>query len=434
MRRIPLGVLQKREFRLFFTGQLVSLLGDAVTPIAIAFAVLDLTHSATDLGLVLTAGYAPMVAFLLVGGVWADRLSRRGVMLVADAVRACTQATIGALLLTGSARLWQLVALQIVYGIAAAFFRPAATGLIPATVSSPRLQAANAFLGMSSSLGFTVGPAVGGVLVAGFGTGTAFLFDAASFLWSIAFLARMHPRALAPAEAQPFLRDLSDGFQEVRSRTWLWASILCVALTLMIQEAPIQVLGPVIARVHFNGAAAWAATETAFGAGTIIGGATALRLSPERPLMFANLCFLLAVPSSFAFGIPAPLPVIVASELAAGWSLGLYLPIWETLVQERIPAGALSRVSAYDWMGSLVFLPLGLALAGPAAGLIGVPATLIGGGIFCAVATIVLATVPDVRAIQRLPTAPVSETATAGGPADEASRTTPVASQPTTAD
>lgn len=284
--------LAEREFRLLFTGQALSVIGDGIAPIAIAFAVLDLTHSATDLGLVLTAGYAPLVAFLLIGGVWADRLSRRRVMLAADAIRAGTQATIGGLLLTGSARLWHLVALQIVYGIAAAFFRPAATGLIPATVSAPRLQAANAFLGMSGSLGFTVGPAVGGVLVAGFGTGTAFLADAASFSWSILFLVQMRPRHVAPPVAQPFLRDLSDGFREVRSRTWLWASILCVSLVVMVQEAPIQVLGPVIARAHFGGAAAWAGMSAAFGAGTIIGGAAALRISPKRPLLFVNLSFL----------------------------------------------------------------------------------------------------------------------------------------------
>jgi MFS family permease len=173
--------------------------------------VLDLTHSATDLGLVLTAESLPMVAFLLVGGVWADRLSRRGVMLAADAVRAASQATTGVLLLTGSARLWQLIVLQVAYGIAAAFFRPAATGLIPATVSPSRLQPANALLGMSGSLGFTVGPALGGALVAAFGTGTAFLADAATFLWSIAFLAWMRPRALDPAPTERFLHDLAVG-------------------------------------------------------------------------------------------------------------------------------------------------------------------------------------------------------------------------------
>jgi predicted MFS family arabinose efflux permease len=293
--------------------------------------------------------------------------------------------------------------LQVVYGIAAAFFRPAATGLIPATVSPTRLQAANALLGMSESLGFTVGPALGGVLVAGLGTGTAFLFDAATFLWSITFLAWMRPRPLEPSAPQRFTRDLADGFREVRSRTWVWVSILSVGLTLMIQVAPIQVLGPVIARVHFGGAAAWAAMEAAFGAGTVLGGVTALRLAPRRPLLFVNLCFLLAAPSSIAFGVPAPLAAIVAAQFVAGWSVGLYVPLWETLLQERIPSNALSRVSAYDWMGSLVFMPLGLALAGPVAGTIGVSATLISGGVFCVIVVAATVAVPEIRALQRSP-------------------------------
>ena len=408
-RSLRAGPLAEREFRLLFGGQALSVIGDGIAPIAIAFAVLDLTHSATDLGFVLTAGYLPMVAFLLVGGVWADRLSRRAVMLVADAVRAATQGTIGVLLLTGSAHLWQLVALQSVYGIAAAFFRPAATGLIPATVSAPRLQAANGMLGVSDSLGFTIGPAVGGVLVAGVGTGAAFLFDAATFVWSIACLAFMHPRALAASAPQRFMHDLADGFREVRTRRWVWVSILAVGLSLMVEVAPIQVLGPVIARVHFGGAGAWAAMEAAFGAGTVLGGVTALRLSPRRPLLFVNLCILLCAPGSIALGIPAPLAAIIAAQLVGGWSVGLYIPVWETLIQQRIPPAALSRVSAYDWMGSLVFMPLGFALAGPVAGVIGAPATLISGGVFCVIGVAATLAVPEIRELERLPDTPVTD-------------------------
>ncbi|MDQ6822172.1 MAG: MFS transporter [Actinomycetota bacterium] len=402
-RSLPTGPLTEREFRLLFTGQALSVIGDGIAPIALAFAVLDLTHSPTDLGLVLTAGYLPMVAFLLIGGVWADRLSRRAVMLAADAIRAATQATIGILLLTGSARLWELVVLQVIYGIAAAFFRPAATGLIPATVSPPRLQSANAMLGTSESLGFTIGPAVGGVLVAGLGTGVAFVFDAATFLWSIVCLARMHPRAVEPPAPQRFMSDLADGFREVRTRKWVWVSILAVGLSLMVEVAPLQVLGPVIARVHFGGATAWAAMEAAFGAGTVLGGVTALRLSPRRPLLFVNLCILLCAPGSIALGIPAPLAAIVAAQLIAGWSVGLYIPVWETLIQQRIPPAALSRVSAYDWMGSLVFMPLGFALAGPVAGVIGAPATLISGGVFCVIGVAATLAVPEIRQLERLP-------------------------------
>jgi MFS family permease len=397
------GALAEREFRLLFTGQAMSVIGDGIAPIAVAFAVLDLTGSPTDLGLVLTASYLPMAAFLLIGGVWADRLPRRAVMLGADAVRAATQATAGALLLSGTAHLWELIMLQVTYGGAAAFFSPAATGLIPATVSPARLQGANALLGISGNLGFTIGPAVGGVVVAAANPGTGFVFDAATFVWSIAFLAQMHPRVLAPAPRQRFIRDLADGFREVRSRTWIWASILAVGLSVMIQFAPIDVLGPVIARRHFGGAGAWAAMEAAFGAGTVLGGATALRAKLRRPLRFVNLCFLLSLPTSVAIAIPAPLVAIVLAQFVAGWTVGLYLPIWDTLLQQRIPAHVLSRVSAYDWMGSIVFMPLGLAAAGPVAGLIGFRATLITGAVWGAITVAALLSVRDIRTLERLP-------------------------------
>jgi MFS family permease len=398
LRRGPLG---EREFRLLFSGQALSMIGDGIAPIAVAFAVLDLTGSPTDLGLVLAAGYLPMAAFLLVGGVWADRLPRRAVMLAADAVRATTQATTGVLLLSGSARLWQLIVLQVFYGVAAAFFSPASTALIPATVSPGRLQAANALLGICGNLGFTIGPALGGIVVAASNPGSAFVFDAATFLWSIGFLAWMHPRRLEPAPRQTFVRDLIDGFREVRSHRWIWVSILSVGLALMIYEAPIQVLGPVVARRHFGGAGAWAAMETALGAGTVVGGATALRIHLRWPLRFVNLCFLLCVPVSFALAIPARLVVIVALQFVAGWSIGLYVPLWDTLLQERVPATVLSRVSAYDWMGSLVLMPLGLAAAGPIASAIGIPATLIGGGVWCVISVAVMLSVREIRMFER---------------------------------
>jgi MFS family permease len=193
-------------------------------------------------------------------------------------------------------------------------------------------------------------------------------------------------------------------------------SILAVGLTLMIQVAPIQVLGPVIARAHFGGAAAWAAIEAAFGAGTVLGGATALRLSPKRPLLFVNLCILLCAPGSIALGVPAPLAVIIAAQLVGGWSVGLYLPVWDTLVQERIPPQALSRVSAYDWMGSLVLMPLGLAVTGPIAGVIGAQATLISGGVFCVIATVATVAVREIRDLQRSPAQPRADVEGAASP------------------
>src|SRR5947209_510319 len=172
-RRIPLGALKEREFRLFFSGQLVSLLGDAVTPFALAWAVLDLTGSSKDLGFVIAAKTAPLVIFLLVGGVFADRLPRRGVMLTADVVRMGIQAATAALLLSHTALIWELIVLQAFAGSATAFFNPASTGLTPMTVSAERLQEANALRGMSMASTQLAGPALAGILIVTVGPGYA---------------------------------------------------------------------------------------------------------------------------------------------------------------------------------------------------------------------------------------------------------------------
>jgi hypothetical protein len=193
VRRPGLGVLAERDFRLLFTGQVVSQLGDAFTPIALAWAILDLTNSAGDLGYVIAARSVPLVGFLLVGGVFADRLPRRAVMVGADLVRLGTQSTTAILLLSGSARIWELAALQAAHGAATAFFNPAATGLTPQVVSPERLQDANGLRGIAMSSSGILGLTLSAALVAGIGPGWALGADALTFLVSAICLAALHP-------------------------------------------------------------------------------------------------------------------------------------------------------------------------------------------------------------------------------------------------
>jgi MFS family permease len=187
--RDSFGALRERQFRLLFTGQIVSLLGDAITGVALAFAVLDLTGSATDLGYVFAAKTVPLVGFLLVGGVFADRLPRRAVMLTADVLRGAAQGTVAVLVLTHNAHIWEIVVLQAVAGTASAFFNPASTGLTPMTVSPERLQQANSLRGLSMASAGILGSVISGALVAGVGPGWALAIDAASFGVSALFLA-----------------------------------------------------------------------------------------------------------------------------------------------------------------------------------------------------------------------------------------------------
>jgi predicted MFS family arabinose efflux permease len=373
--RDHLGALQEREFRLLFTGQIVSLLGDRMVIIALAFAVLDLTGSVADLGYVTAAYIAPLVAFLLVGGVFADRLPRRAVMLSADLVRLGSQGTAAGLLLSHQAHIWELIVLQAVAGSATAFFNPASTGLTPLTVTPERLQQANALRGMSMASAGIVGPAIGGALVAGVGPGWAIAVDAASFGASAIFLALLRLPVHVKLPPQSFLRDLREGWVEFTSRTWVWVIVLAASLGNMM-TAWFFVLGAAISKAHLGGVGAWALILSAFAAGNLVGSVVALRVHVRRPLFFASSLLLpLAIPISL-LALRAPAWAIAVGAVAAGAGNMIFNSLWETALQQHVPAAALSRVAAYDWFGSLAFQPLGLAIVGPVAAGIGQRATL----------------------------------------------------------
>ncbi len=442
--------LRERDFRLLFTGQTLSLIGSSITTVALAFAVIQISglhHYAVDYGIVGAAGLVPLVAFLLVGGVWADRLPRQWVMLVSDVVRFACQAVMAWLLLTHRATIWELVVLQFVRGSAEAFFRPAQTGLMPHTVSAEHLQQANALRGMTDSLGVTLGAAIGGILVAAIGPGWAIAIDSASYLASAGFLWGL--RGLVPAtatmsgslaaaeggltaglaggaelpsrdgsegEARSFVRDLRDGWNEFCSRTWLWVVVCEAAVFHLLIIAPLMVLGPYVADHRLGGAVAWGAILAAHGIGQVLGGLGGLRLRPARPLLLCGWLTLLEVPLFAFFALGYGTPALVCAAVLGGVSAALVNVLWETTLQEQIPPEALSRVSAFDWMGSLAFYPLGMIIAGPIAGVIGIA------GSFGVAATATLGsavlqiTLPDIRRVHRrvLPTPPASRKGAAG--------------------
>jgi hypothetical protein len=425
--------LRERNFRLLFTGQAVSLIGSAITTVALAFAVLDISHRYDlDYGLVMAAGLSPLLAFLLVGGVWADRLPRQWVMFVSDLVRFVCQAVMAWLLVTHRATIWELVVLQFVRGSAEAFFRPAQTGLVPQTVSSARLQQANALRGLTDSLGVTLGAALGGVLVAAIGSGWAIGLDSASYLVSAAFLWGLRDlepvgrvaRRAAPAArdaglpAQPvsreaaapasggFARELRDGWREFRSRTWLWVMVSEAAVFHLLIIAPLMVLGPAIAKHALGGPVAWGGILAAFGVGQIAGGAVGLRLRPARPLLFCGWLTLLETPFFAFFALGYGLKPLVVAGVVCGVSAALVNVLWETTLQEQIPPEVLSRVSAFDLMGSLAFYPLGTLIVAPIAAVIGVAgsfAVACGAAVGSALLQIVL---PDIRSVRCWPHQP----------------------------
>ena len=401
MRRIPLDALREREFRLFFTGQLVSLLGDAVTPFALVWAVLDLTGSARDLGFVIAAKTAPLVIFLLVGGVFADRLPRRGVMLTADLARMAVQATSAALLLSHTAHIWELIVLQALAGTGTAFFNPAATGLTPMTVSPGRLQEANALRGISMASMQFAGPAVAGILIVAAGPGYALAIDAASFGVSAFYLARLHLPPHISLPPQSFARDLLDGWHEFTARTWVWLTVVGVCIGTMMTSVWLVLAAAWIKNGH-GGAGAWTAILVVSAVGGLVAGATALRLKPRRPLLLASIAVVPNAAPLALLALKLPWETLVVTALFTGFGNMLFNTLWETTLQQHIPPEALSRVSAYDWFGSLLGQPIGLALAGVVAAGIGMSRTLWIAAAISLVEVAVLLAAPSVRHLQRL--------------------------------
>jgi MFS family permease len=414
--RLPerLAVLSEREYRLLILGQTASLIGDGVVPVALSFAVLDLTGSVADVGFVLAARSAPLAAFLLVGGAVADRLPRRTVMIGSDATRFVSQGLLAALLLSGHAELWHLLALQAIHGTGAAFFMPAVSGLIPETVSRERLQEANALRWMASSAGGVVGPVLAGVLVTTIGAGAALAVDSASFGISAFFLAAMTLPALArPAQETTLLRDLTDGWREFGSRTWLVVANALAALANVLLLAPFFVLGPAVAKRYLDGAGSWAVIVAGFGAGSIVGGIAAFQLRPRRP-MLAGLSLLgVYAPLLALMALHTPAWAIAPLAFVAGGQLTFGNALWETTLQQLVPAHLISRLVAYDWLSALVFQPLGYAVVGLIAGhLLGLSGTLWLGAASALVLGAVAVTLPAIRRVEAPGAAsPVSEAA-----------------------
>ena len=397
-----LGPLAERQFRLLFAGRTISVLGNAIAPIAIAFAVLDLTGSKSDLGFVLAARALPQVLFLLVGGIWADRLRRNQVMVASNVLSGASQAALAALLLTGAAQLWMLIALAAANGVSSAFFFPASIGIVPQTVPAPMLQSANALLRLGLNATSIVGAAIGGVLVAATSPGAAIAVDAATYFLGALLIGLMSLPASLRMEGSHFLGELAEGWHEFSSRTWLWAIVLQFGLINALTVGSESVLGPAIAKESLGGAAGWGLILTFESAGFLVGGLLQLRLRPRRLLLVATLGVMLGSGLSLALAVPLALWAVCFLALLAGIGAETFGVNYDTAVQQEIPGDKLSRVSSYDALGSFVLIPLGLALAGPIAAAIGTSTTLYAVAVLNIGAALAVLGVRDVRTLRRV--------------------------------
>ena len=385
-----------------WTGSAASALGDAVVQIALIFAIFHIGGSASDIGVVLAVQTVARVAFLLAGGVWADRLLRQYVMLTADGVRGVVQAGLAALLLSGHAHIWELAAGGALYGAATSFFNPASTALVPETVPDEQLQQANSLLGLPQSFFSVGGPAVGGVLIAVFGPGWLFAADAASFFLSLTCLAllRVPPRPI-PA-ARPFLADLAEGWHELAIRPWYWVNLLAHACCNFVVPA-LFVLGPVIAARSLGGATAWGALSASWGAGAVVGGIVGLRARPRRPLVAADLLMAGISLPLLALACSRSVVLIAAAEAVFGFTMIMGNNVWFTAMQVLIPDKVRARVSAYDWFVSLVIMPVGWVTMGPLSSSIGFTPTLAAAAALGSIPCVIVMLLPQVTGVRRTP-------------------------------
>jgi predicted MFS family arabinose efflux permease len=426
-----LRVLRHRDFRYLWLAQSASVIGDCIVVVALALFVIKRTGSASDLGLVLGAASLPLVAFLLIGGVWADRLPRHRVMIVTDLVRFALHALLAALIFSGSVRIWQLVAIEALFGTAEAFFRPAANGLLPQTVPEEEIQQANGLSTLSNNIGEFAGPALATALVLGLGAGWAFALDAATFLLSAALLARVRPRrrALAPsATAAPAAlaapagssaplgdgpldaapapitvwSEMHEGFREVRSRGWVWVTLASFCVALFTGLAPWFVLGPVVAREQYGHIGIYGFVSAVLGIGTIVGSLMGIGWRPRFPMRGAMLAILLWPAAAILYSAGVTLAIVLPAMFIGGAGIALFDVWWLTALAERIPPDKLSRVSSYDWMVSLALLPLGYVLAGPLAQALGAVSVLLGGSALACVALAAGLLPRETRMLERL--------------------------------
>jgi MFS family permease len=399
-----MGAWRESNFRLLFIGQTTSSFGNTLVPVALAFAVLDLTGSASALGEVLGAQAVATLVFLLVGGVVADRVSRRALMVGADAIRGGGMLALGLLLVAGHPSVLTLAGLAAVTGMASALFTPAAAGLMPALVKPEHLQQANAMQQVAGSAAGIIGPAVAGVCVVTVGPGWAIIADAGTFFVNVGMLLLIRFTHVRRAAGRNWFRDLREGWTAVRTRDWLRNTMLGASI-FNVLYAMYAVLGPVVCRQSYHGAGAWAAVATAAAVGSVVAGVAAGKLRPRHPLR-------LAIPASALFGLTPlafswllPIPVIVVAAALAGAGLTIFGVLWETNFQRNVPEELLSRTSSFEWFGSLIAYPAGLAIAGPLAAAVGSRLMLFAVGAIVLVESALLLAAPSTRRLTAMPPA-----------------------------
>ncbi|MEY9967073.1 MFS family permease [Streptacidiphilus sp. MAP12-16] len=407
--RSALAPLRHPAFRFLAAGRGVNLLGNGVAPIALSFAVLDLTGSVNDLGLVVGARSLFNVIFLLFGGVLADRLPRHLVLVGSGVLSACSQAAVATLVLTHSATIPLLIVLSAANGVFAAFALPASSALVPQTVPAELRRSANALNRMLANTAMIVGASLGGLLVATVGPGWGLAVDAASFGLAAVIFAQVRiapDKSAAEPDAGPdagpragLVAELREGWSEFASRTWVWVIVVAFGFLNAALSMSVQVLGPVVAD-HSFGRSGWGVVLASQTAGMVVGGLIALRLRPRRLLLMGVACVGAEVLMPLGLALQEQVYALALTGFVVGMCIEQFGIAWETSLQQEIPVDKLARVYSYDMIGSFVAIPVAQVAAGPLAHAFGTRAALFGAAGTIAVSTITMLAVRDVRTLR----------------------------------
>jgi MFS family permease len=404
--RSPPGPLRSRNFQLLVACDVVSLAGTSIASVAIPFAVLSIHGSGTDVGFVATAGLLPLVLFLLLGGVVADRLPRHQVMIAADLLQSAAQTAAAVVVLTGTAHVWELLVCAALCGTGLGFYYPASTGLLPQTVPADQRAQAVAIDRVGRNGANIAGTAFGGIVVGLAGPGWGLAADAASFAVAALLRAGMRLPGRSPSRGSAsVVLEMREGWREFASRRWLWSIVLQFAGITAVVSAMVSVLGPVVADRSLGGPRSWGFILAGYAVGSVIGGVAMIRFRPSRMLLAATIGVLVLPLLIFALAVPLAVPLIIGTALIIGAGGELFSVSWVTTMQQEIPPAALSRVSSYDALGSFALAPVGTAVAGPLLTVFGPAAVLDAGGALIVVLTVIVLMVPEVRHLRRRPVA-----------------------------
>lgn len=416
-RRFP--ALAIRDFRLLMIDRLVAPASYGFSMVGVSFAVLKATGSPAALSYVLAAQIAPSLIFTLLGGVAADRFPPQRVIIAANLMMAVGEGTFGLLVLTGHPAVPVMVCLEVLTGTGMALFWPASQALLPWLVPDSLMQEASAISRLGMNTGQMGGMAAGGLLVAAAGPGWALTLCGVGLTATVPVLLAIrgdygrdriaraaHGAAQGAAQgAANLLGELRAGWSEFRSHTWLWAIVLQFCAVMMAWYGAFSVLGPVVAKQHLGGPAAWGAITAADSLGLIVGGLVSLRVTPKRPMLFVVVTGGAIAISPLSLAMVLPLPVICATSFCLGVFIEMMMVQWTVALTRTIPAAMLARVSSYDALGSVAAMPVGALIAGPLGAAFGVSATQYGAAALIVVASALTLIPRDVRTMRYKATA-----------------------------